>query len=179
MKARPSQDDFVAARSREWNELDALVGTGDALHQKDGPAISRAAALYRSLCTDLMRCRAARYTPDLTSYLDALAGRTHATLYGAQPLRVPGLVGFVRRDFPRALRANWRLFAIACALFFVPFVVGLAGALGEERFAESVLPSSTLQSMAMTFGSGIGVDPAFLAKVISGGTVVGAALAPA
>src|SRR6185437_6626223 len=60
-----SQDDFVAARSRDWQELDRLLGASDMLHKLDGAGIARVAALYRSLCTDLMRCRAARYTPDL------------------------------------------------------------------------------------------------------------------
>ena len=37
-------------------------------------------------------------------YLDGLAGRAHAALYGAPPFRMPGVIDFVARDFPRALR---------------------------------------------------------------------------
>ena len=148
MKQQRSQDEFVAARTREWQELDRLVATGDALHTRDGATISRTAALYRSLCTDLMRCRAAHYTPDLGAYLDGIAGRAHATLYGAQPFRMPGMWALVARDFPRALRANWRLFAVACALFFIPFAAGLLGALASDDFATKVLPGATLEAMA-------------------------------
>jgi len=147
MKGQRSQDDFVAARTREWQELDQLVATGEAIHGKDGAAISRAAALYRSLCTDLMRCRAARYTPDLSGYLDALAGRAHSTIYGAQPFRMPGLVALFARDFPRALRANWRLFAI-------PFAVGLLGSLASDEFAMKVLPGPALEAMAHAYSKG-------------------------
>lgn len=153
-----SQDDFVAARTRDWQDLDRLLGTGEGLGAKDGAAISRTAALYRALCTDLMRARAARFTPDLTAHLDALAARAHAALYGAQPFRVPGVVALFTRDFPRALRANWRAFAIACALLFLPFAVGLLGALGSEEFATKVLPSSALEAMVKMHSGSFGRD---------------------
>ncbi|WP_437898509.1 stage II sporulation protein M [Sorangium sp. So ce124] len=150
-----SQDEFVAARRQDWQELDhILLDGGDSLAKKDGAAISRLAALYRSLCTDLMRARAARYTPDLTAYLDALAARAHATLYGAEPFRLPDVVSFFTRDFPRALRQNARFFAIACALFFLPSLVGIAGALASDEFAAHVLPSSVLQGMAQMYSEG-------------------------
>ncbi|WP_441288364.1 stage II sporulation protein M [Sorangium sp. KYC3313] len=151
-----SQDEFVAARRRDWQELDGLLlHDSGSLAKKDGAAISRLAALYRSLCTDLMRARAARYTPDLTAYLDALAARAHATLYGAEPFRLPDIVTFFTRDFPGALRANGRFFAIACALFFLPSLVGIAGALASDEFATHVLPSPVLQGMAQMYSEGL------------------------
>lgn len=149
-----SQDDFVAARSPEWKELDRILGATEMLHKQGGVAVSRAAALYRSLCTDLMRCRAARYTPDLSAYLDGLAARAHAALYGAQPFRVPDVLAFFTRDFPRALRANGRFFAVSCALFFLPFAVGLLGALASDAFSTQVLPASALEGMAHNYSSG-------------------------
>ncbi|WP_437533935.1 stage II sporulation protein M [Sorangium sp. So ce726] len=151
-----SQDEFVAARRPDWQELDRLLlHDGESLAKKDGAAISRLAALYRSLCTDLMRARAARYTPDLTAYLDALAARAHATLYGAEPFRLPDIVSLFTRDFPRALRKNGRFFAIACALFFLPSLVGIAGALASDEFATHVLPGPVLQGMAQTYSEGL------------------------
>lgn len=150
----PSQDRFVAARTHEWNELDRLIGQGEALHAKGGAAISRAAALYRSLCTDVMRCRAAHYTPDLTGYLHGLAGRAHNTLYGAPPFQLPGIIDLLARDFPRALRKNARFFAIAAALFVLPWAVGLAGALASNEFAARVLPTAALEGMAKAYSEG-------------------------
>ena len=149
-----SQDEFVAARSADWKELDRLLSSGESLHKLDGATISRAAALYRSLCTDLMRCRAARVTPDLAAHLDGLAGRAHAALYGAQPFRIPGVLAFFARDFPRALRANGRLFAVACALFFLPFAVGLLGALASDDFSTRVMPAQALEEMAKGYSQG-------------------------
>lgn len=150
----PSQDEFVAARSRDWRELDLLLGEGEALHTKDGPTISRAASLYRSLCTDLMRCRSARYTPDLAGYLHGLAGRAHNTLYGAAPFRLPGLAALLARDFPRTLRERWRFFALASALFVIPWAVGLFGALHSNDFSVKVLPAPMLEGMARAYEEG-------------------------
>lgn len=153
MSAR-TQDELVAARTRDWQELDRLLGTGEGLQGRDGPTISRLAALYRALCTDLMRARAARCTPDLSAYLDGLAARAHAALYGARPFRMPGVVALFTRDFPRALRANWRAFAVACALFFIPFLVGTLGALASQDLASRVLPGPTLESMERAYSGG-------------------------
>jgi uncharacterized membrane protein SpoIIM required for sporulation len=149
-----AQDDFVAARRPDWSELDGLVGQGAALHARGGPTISRAAALYRALCTDLMRCRAARYTPDLTGYLDGLAARAHNALYGAEPLRTPGILRFFTHDFPATLRNNGRFFAVSCALFLVPFLIGLVTALASPELATEVIPASMLEGMRRAYSEG-------------------------
>lgn len=148
------QDDFVAARKRDWSELDGLVGQGAALHAMGGPTISRVASLYRALCTDLMRCRAARYTPDLTGYLDGLAARAHSALYGSEPLRTPGILRFFTHDFPRTLRKNGRFFAVSCALFVVPFVIGLVGSMASPDLATEILPASALEGMRKAYSEG-------------------------
>jgi uncharacterized membrane protein SpoIIM required for sporulation len=156
MSSTRSQDEFVAARTGAWHELDALLGHGEGLHKADGPTISRTAALYRDLCTDLMRCRAAGFAPDLTAYLDGLAARAHAALYGTQPFRLPDVRAFFTRDFPRALRANGRAFAVACALFFVPFLLGMLGASVSAELAHKVLPASMLEGLAHMYEKGFG-----------------------
>jgi uncharacterized membrane protein SpoIIM required for sporulation len=148
------QDQFIQLRCRDWGELDGLIGTGDALHKKSGPTISRAAALYRSLCNDLTRADAARYTPDLLEYLHGLAGRTHNVLYGAKPIRSANALRLLFIDFPLELRRNWRLFALSCALFLVPWAIGLFGALTSPTFASEVLPKAMLDQMADAYSQG-------------------------
>lgn len=149
-----SQDEFVAARTRDWQELDRLLSAHDALHAQGGAAISRVASLYRGLCADLMRCRAARYTPDLAAHLDGLAARAHSALYGAEPFRLPDVASFFTRDFPRALRDNRRALAIASALFFVPFLIGVLTALASEEMAAKILPGPMLEGMARAYSKG-------------------------
>ncbi|HTJ80622.1 MAG TPA: stage II sporulation protein M [Polyangiaceae bacterium] len=157
------QDQFVSARQRDWSELDSIIGQGDGVHKQGGSAISRAAALYRSLCNDLVRAETARYTPDLMSYLHGLAGRSHNVLYGSVALRAGGFLEFILVEFPIALRKNWRFFFLSTALFMVPFLVGMIGTLTTDGFAEHVLPTSALEQMADMYshtisGRGEGTD---------------------
>src|SRR5262249_37870729 len=130
------QDRFVAERQRDWKELDNLLARDKDLHRSDAATISRAAALYRSICTDVVRCRFASYTPDLAFYLNGLASRAHNALYGPRPFHSGAVANFFLRDFPRALRERKKAFALACLLFLVPCAIGVVGALRSVAFAE-------------------------------------------
>jgi uncharacterized membrane protein SpoIIM required for sporulation len=148
------QDAFVAQRKGRWHELDMLLARGKELHRQGGDTIARVASLYRSLCSDLMRCRAAGYTPDLNGYLNGLASRAHNALYGARPVQIPALFRLLIRDFPRALRKNARFFWLSTALFFVPCAIGIAGALSSPEFAAEVLPRQALHEMVENYSEG-------------------------
>ncbi len=149
-----SKDEFVARNQSRWTELDRLLGTGKALYRRDGATIARVAALYRSLCTDLMRARGAGYTADVLGYLDGLAGRAHNALYGAGPLRFPALMRLVAVEFPRAFRDNFRFAAVSLALFFVPCLIGLIGAVTSRDLAVEVLPAGVLEGMVDAYSGG-------------------------
>jgi uncharacterized membrane protein SpoIIM required for sporulation len=149
------QDKFVERRRDRWNQLEVLI-EGRALHRRDGATIARAASLYRAVCTDLVRCSSAGYTPDLTSYLDGLAGRAHNALYGARPLDILAFWRLLSVGFPRALRRNGRYLALAAALFLVPGLVGLLGALHSTEFAYGVLPPWMLEGAAESYAKGFG-----------------------
>jgi uncharacterized membrane protein SpoIIM required for sporulation len=151
-----NQDAFVAARRAEWDELDAIFSRDKPLHKLPAPLISRGAALYRSLCTDLMRARAADYSADLVAYLDALAARAHNALYTAPPYRLAAIGELFTRNFPRTLRKRAHLAALAAALFVLPGIVGFVGAVGSRGFAAQVLPESTLSGMEEAYSKGFG-----------------------
>src|SRR6185436_10217004 len=77
------QDDFVAERRPDWDELERLLGDNQRLDRLAPASISRAASLYRAVCADLMRAQGAGYGPDVIELLDALAARGHNALYSA------------------------------------------------------------------------------------------------
>ncbi len=150
-----SQDQFVSEAKSRWQELDVLLGDANGLHELPPASISRTGALYRSLCADLMRARSAGYEHELVTYLDAMAARAHNQLYGARPLRLTGLGGFVLRDFPRTLRQQGRMFALASALFVVPMLLALVGVLLHPPFATQVLPEAMLEASAHAYADGL------------------------
>ncbi len=148
-----TQDEFVAARQAEWKELGDLVD-GKGLHRHAPSAISRAASLYRAACADLMRARGAGYGADLIYFLDDLTARAHNSLYSAPPHRTAAAWQLFTRDFPRAIRKQWRLFALSFFLFFGPGAVGLGGALASRAFAAEVLPEAMLSQMEEGYSKG-------------------------
>ena len=149
------QDQFVAARKAEWSELDELLGQKPALHQLPPAAISRLGALYRSLCSDLMRARSAGYETELLVHLDGLAARAHNLLYGARPVRLFALGGFLVRSFPCTLREHARFFGVASALFLVPLVLALWATLVHPDFAQAVLPREQLEAAAQMYADSL------------------------
>lgn len=153
MSVRMTQDEFVAKRRDSWRELEQLLGLGKELHRSVPADISRTASLYRSVCADLMRARAA-FDPDLVRYLDGLAARAHNLLYGARAYRLGGLWSLVAREFPRTLRRRWKFFALASALFYVPFFLGMIATLLSQEFAETILPPQQLAMMESMYEQG-------------------------
>ncbi|MCA9714376.1 MAG: stage II sporulation protein M [Myxococcales bacterium] len=149
------QDQFVAEREPGWRELDELLGGDARLHELPPRSISRAAALYRSACADLMQARSAGYDAELLAHLDGLAARAHNELYGARPVQLGALWGFALREFPRTLRAHARPFALASALFYAPLLVTLGATLLEPEVATAILPRAVLDASAEAYANGL------------------------
>jgi uncharacterized membrane protein SpoIIM required for sporulation len=145
-----SEDDFVARRRADWDEMDQLVD-GRAWHKLPGASIAHAAALYRSVAADLMRARGAGYTPELIALLDGLAARAHASLYSAPPYRLGAVADLLLREFPRTVRRYWAFMAFAIFLFVLPGLVGFVGARDSRAFALHVLPEEAISQMEESY----------------------------
>jgi len=146
-----TQDEFVAARKPAWDELDTLLAKKHLLHRLPPPSISRAASLYREVCSDLMRARTAGYTSDVIDLLDALAARTSSAMYSAPPYRLAGLWELVATGFPSSVRRNARFMALAAALFILPGLLGFAGALRSRGFAIQIMSESMVEQMEKSY----------------------------
>jgi uncharacterized membrane protein SpoIIM required for sporulation len=149
-----TQDAFIGERRADWDELDALLGQKKGLARLPARSISRAVALYRAICSDLMRAQAAGYGPDVIARLDGLAARSHNALYSAPPYRLGAVWDFLRADFPRTLRKHARFFAVAAALFLLPGVFGFVGAYRSRAFALGVLSPEAAEQMEKEYAKG-------------------------
>ncbi len=146
-----TQDEFVAARKPAWDELDALLANKHLLHKLPPPSISRAAGLYREICSDLMRARTAGYTSDVIDLLDSLAARTSSAMYSAPPYRLAGLWELIATGFPSSVRRNARFVALAAALFILPGLLGFVGALRSRGFAIQIMSESMVEQMEKSY----------------------------
>jgi uncharacterized membrane protein SpoIIM required for sporulation len=157
------QDEFVAERRLDWDELDRLIGESRRLDRLAPASIGRAAALYRGVCADLMRAQAAGYGADVIALLDGLAARGHNALYSAPPYRLGALRELLAAQFPRTLRRHARFCALAAALFVLPGLFGFFAARASRSFALHVLPEAMAEQMEKSYAEGLG-------KGRSGGT---------
>lgn len=151
-----TRDEFVARRHADWEELDGILAGSKAVHRLPGPAISRAASLYRAVCTDLMRARGAGFEPELVAYLDGLAGRGHNAFYTAPPYRFRAAFELLAEGFPRALRRHAAFLTFAAFLFLAPAVFGFVGAYSSRAFVNSVVSAETAEEMEEMYAEGFG-----------------------
>src|SRR3954470_970299 len=142
-----TQDEFVAARQRDWEELERLLSDGGGFRRLPPVSIARAPALFRAASSDLMRAESAGYSPDVIALLDGLAARAHNTLYSAPPYRLRAIWELIASDFPRTLRRYGRFFAFALARFRLPGARGFVGALRPPPSALRTLPADTVGQM--------------------------------
>jgi uncharacterized membrane protein SpoIIM required for sporulation len=146
-----TQDEFIAARKPAWDELDTLLAKRHLLHKLPPASISRAAGLYRELCSDLMRARSAGYTADVIDLLDSLAARTSSAMYSAPPYRWAGLRELVTSGFPSSVRRNARFMALAAVLFILPGLLGFFGAMRSRGFAVQVMSEEMVTQMEKSY----------------------------
>ncbi len=133
-----TRESFVARHRGEWEELEALLEEGESkgLPQR-----------YRALCRHLALARQRAYGADLTESLHRLALRGHRLLYGVRRGSWAALGTFFAQDFPRVVRAEWRLVAAAAAALLVPLAaVALAVTQDADR-VHRVLPPDQVHQM--------------------------------
>ena len=119
--------------------LDAL-DTGAAVETGEFPH------LYRRLCQDLALSRDRQFSGPLVDRLNRIALRGHQHLYQARAGGRRKVLDFVARDFPRAVRREWRLVLLASLLFQVetldaPSYIVATVVLVLVAFAATLLPA--------------------------------------
>jgi len=112
------QKQFEADNAALWTDIAAILD-GSA---HDGRALP---ALYRRLCQSLALTRQRGYSPALADQLQSMVSQCHRRLYGTAIERPNTLSGWLLVEFPRTVRAEWRLLLLACVVFF-----GIAVGLG-------------------------------------------------
>ena len=113
-----SQDAFASARRARWGELEALLAS--LRRRRSGPVsgAEHFPRLYRAACDDLAVARHRRFDAQLVRRLEAMVVGGHLLLYRPVSHSLRRALSFFGGDFPRAVRREWRLVALAAALFY-------------------------------------------------------------
>lgn len=113
---------FEAQGRARWDRFALLLA---ALERGDRADAAELAPLYRHVCHDLSLARERQISGALVAELNELALSGHRLLYQARTGQWRGIGVFLARDFPRAVRREWRLVAVLHALFY-GLALGLA-----------------------------------------------------
>ena len=101
-------DAFIAARTRRWAKLEAMLRRSRRGRLRDIPAadLERFGALYREAASDLAIARRDFPDDDVATYLNDLCARAHPMLYRSAPLRAVGRCCAGSRSASRARSAR-------------------------------------------------------------------------
>ena len=125
------QQAFIDRHSKRWNELEQWF-KAEAKSEKSTTTTTAGREFpqrYRELCQHLGLARDRFYGADLTERLNRLMHTGHQRLYGGQTsvaAQFGGMMDFILRDFPAAVRAQSLVVWIGMALLFIPLLAMIA-----------------------------------------------------
>ena len=137
---------FVDTHRPKWDRLTLLLGRIEAggLSQLSLDEAQEFGRLYRQASSDLLTARGRAASAELVEYLNALVARGYAQTYPGEPLRLRDLGRFVARGYPRLVRREWKVFAVAYALFFLGLGFGYVAMARDPAAAVVLVPAEHL-----------------------------------
>lgn len=130
---------FEERYAAEWDRFERWLDRRDNLRRRKGDAENdlpehQVPATYRHICQLLALARERQYSPDLVDRLNRLALRGHHLLYGSRGGQSVRMLSFIAADFPRLVRAEWRLMAASTLLFMGSLVLLIVVILANPDF---------------------------------------------
>ncbi|WP_035605430.1 stage II sporulation protein M [Haloferula sp. BvORR071] len=145
-----SPGSFEERRAAEWVELDRLL-TG-AEKGKPEPGVETLPKRFREACADLALARHRMYPSQLIDRLNSLVIRGYKQLYRTRQRGWEAVVRFFLAGFPQAVRAEWRMFWLCSALFWIPFFGMMASAYLDIDWIRATLGPDGMSRMESMYG---------------------------
>lgn len=153
-----SREEFVRRNGPVWDAFERQVARLEGPAKRRDRTLSLAATeaapdlaefdrRYRAVCRHLVLARRRLYGADLEERLNDLARRGHRHLYGRRPGTWAAIGRFVARDFPEAVRAQWKLVLAAIVLFYGPYAAAIAWIAPEPDRIHLLLDSGTVSQL--------------------------------
>jgi len=134
--------EFRRGREKSWRELEALVGRIDksGVRALTGDELERLPLLYRAALSSLSVARSIALDRNLRLYLENLAFRAFLAVYGPRSSVLESIGAFLRRGFPRAVRAaRWHML-VAFLATAIGVAAGYALTVSEEAWFAAFVP---------------------------------------
>jgi uncharacterized membrane protein SpoIIM required for sporulation/uncharacterized RDD family membrane protein YckC len=106
--------------------------------------VSRFAALYREVSSDLARARTYRGSTELIHTLEALVAAGHSLLYQPPRRSWREFALWITGGFPALVRLRWKPIALAAAFLFAPALLAYGVVRFDPSIARELLPAEVL-----------------------------------
>ena len=145
-----SPGSFEERRAAEWVELDKLLTSLEA--KRPEPGVEELPRRFREACSDLALARHRMYSSHVIERLNALVIRGYKLLYRSRRAGWEAVMKFLVAGFPQAVRAEWRLFWLCSAMFWIPFFAMMASAWLDIDWIRATLGPEGMQGMESMYG---------------------------
>ncbi len=145
-----NQDQFVARRQEQWQELGHILDEvgREGLRQLPPLTVQRVGRLYRQTASDLAYARTYFPNSPTGEYLNLLVARAHSLVYAEEPRRLRRLWRFLAAELPGAVRAAWRPLLLAAAFMLAGGLLGFFAILNDPNLAEAFVPEQFREFVA-------------------------------
>lgn len=116
-------EQFYRSRQADWQQLTALLDKSQQMNRLSPDEVQQMGLLYRSTTSDLALAQREFPRHQVTTFLNQLVARGHATIYQGEPLAVRRLKHYLLVGFPRTFRESLPFFITAALLVIVPALI--------------------------------------------------------
>lgn len=151
MPPRPAPDinAFLHRRSPNWQRLEHLLAAIErrGLESLTPEEVRDFGRQYRMASSDLVSARARTANAEILQYLNDLVARAYAHVYRSRRFHLRDAWTFLRLDFPRLLRKNWRPVTLATVVSLLAAAFGWELNQADPSGAFYMLPPEMVKSI--------------------------------
>ena len=146
--ARREQHALVAVGTPRWREFAERLRVAQKIGLARLPEeeVSRFAADYRELATDLARLQTAARGRDVDAvfYLSRLVAGGHNLLYGRRRVATGSIWRYLTVTIPREVRRSWAVIALSACVLFVPWTISHMVLMRHPELSRELLPAGMI-----------------------------------
>jgi uncharacterized membrane protein SpoIIM required for sporulation len=114
---------FYLSRLADWQQLTKLLDKSQQMNQLSPAEVQQMGLLYRSVTSDLALAQREFPGHQVTTFLNQLVARGHATIYQGEPLAMSRLKHYLLVGLPATFRESLPFMITAALLLIVPAVI--------------------------------------------------------
>jgi uncharacterized membrane protein SpoIIM required for sporulation len=116
-------EQFYRSRLADWQQLTALLDKSQQMNPLSPAEVQQMGLLYRSVTSDLALAQREFPRHQVTTFLNQLVARGHATIYQGEPLAMSRLKHYFLVGLPTTFRESLPFMIAAALLLIVPAVI--------------------------------------------------------